>query len=116
MLNVGPNWGLSKVTALLRSSQKSRLESMRVERIPPRNKGTQQERERNILGQTQVKQQMIHDVIMQVIQKLKICIDIKSEILLQYIKQWEKWIQGGAKLEWSDALRQSDRFTVRQSV
>lgn len=58
--------------ALLRSSKKSRLESMLLERILPRNRGTQQESERNILEQTKVKQQMIHHVITQVIQKLKI--------------------------------------------
>lgn len=65
--------------ALLRSSKKSRLESMCVERTLPRNRGTRQESERNILEETKGKQQMIHDVIMQVIQKLKICIYIKSE-------------------------------------
>lgn len=79
MLNIGPNWGFSQVTALLHSSKKSHLEYMRVETILPRNRGTQPKSECNSLEQTKVKQQMIHDVIMQVIQKLKICIYIKSE-------------------------------------
>lgn len=52
---------------------------MCVERTLPRNRETWKESERNILEETKVKQQMIHDVIMQVIQKLKICIYIKSE-------------------------------------
>lgn len=35
---------------------------------------------------------------------------------MNYIKRREKLIQGGAKMEWSDGLRQSDRFTVQQSA
>ena len=71
MLNIGPNL-------------KSHIWNLSVWReFSPETE--EQESERNILEETKVKQQVIHDVIMQVIQKLKICIYIKVKI--NYIKQ-----------------------------